>query len=94
MALAHAAEMDSEAAAAVKVCWSDTFDLEHASRTLEGIAQTIQSVLQKVAPAKTIVELEIKNAQPTTLLVSGQTDTSLRVTLEWDREQSLDDSVN
>lgn len=79
-----------KAGPAEKVGWKDTFDFGHVSQTLEGIAQAIQSGLAKVAPTKTTVELGIelavKNGMLTGLVVNGQANASLRVTLEWGGE--------
>jgi Trypsin-co-occurring domain 1 len=95
VALVRAADLDSTGQAAEKVGWKDTFDLEQVSGTLAGIAQAIRSGLEKAAPTKTTVELGIelavKNGQLTGLLVSGQANTSLKVTLEWTRKPSADD---
>ena len=72
---------------AEKVGWKDAFDFAQVSGTLEGVAQAIRSGLVKVTPSKTTVELGIqlavKNGKLTGLLVEGQADVSLKVTLEW-----------
>jgi len=85
--LVQVAELDEGRGVAEKVSWKDTFDLEHVSGTLEGIAQAIRSGLEKAMPAKTTVELGIdlavKNGMLTAMLVDGQANASLRVTLEW-----------
>ena len=95
VALVRAADVDGGGQAAEKVVWKDVFDFDHVSGTLEGIAQAIRSGLAKAAPTKTTVELGIelavKNGLLTGLLVNGQADTSLKVTLEWSRDSSADD---
>jgi hypothetical protein len=95
VALVQATDIDDVGQAAEKVAWTDVFDFEHVSETLEGIAQAIRSGLDKAAPTKTTVELGIelavKNGQLTGLLVNGQASTSLKVTLEWSRKPSADD---
>jgi hypothetical protein len=86
VALVRAAELD-DGGAAEKVGWKDTFDFEQVSGMLEGIAQAIRSGLGKVRPSRTTVELGIelavRNGKLTGLLVDGEADASLRVTLEW-----------
>jgi Trypsin-co-occurring domain 1 len=87
VALVQATELDAGGGVAQKVGWKDTFDFEHVSGMLEGIAQAIRSGLEKTMPTKTTVELRIqlavKNGMLTGLLVDGQADASLKVTLEW-----------
>jgi hypothetical protein len=94
VALVQVVELDEGRGPAEKVGWKDTFDFEHISGTLEGIAQAIRSGLAKVTPTKTTVELGIelavKNGVLTGLLVEGQANASLRVTLEWGGEPSAD----
>jgi hypothetical protein len=98
VALVRAADLDGAAQAAEKVGWKDAFDFDQVSGTLEGIAQAIRSGLDKAAPTKTTVELGIelavKNGQLTGLLVNGQANTSLKVTLEWTRKPSADDPAD
>jgi Trypsin-co-occurring domain 1 len=92
VALVQAAELDDGGGPAEKVGWKDTFDFEQVSGTLEGIAQAVRSGLDKVRPSKTTVELGIqlavKNGTLTGLLVEGQAQASLKVTLEWAAERS------
>lgn len=92
VALVRVAELDEGGGPAEKVGWKDVFDFEQVSGTLEGIAQAIQSGLAKVVPSKTTVELgmelAVKNGKLTGLLVEGQANASLRVTLEWGGEPS------
>jgi hypothetical protein len=87
VAFVQVAELDEDRGGAEKVDWKGTFDLEHLSGTLEGVAQAVQSGLEKVAPHKTTVELGIdlavKNGKLTGLIVDGAAQASLRVTLEW-----------
>jgi hypothetical protein len=87
VALVRVAELDDGGGAAEKVGWKDTFDFEHVSGMLEGIAQAIRSGLGKVRPSKTTVELGIelavRNGRLIGMLVEGEADASLRVTLEW-----------
>ena len=62
------------------------------SGTLEGIAQAIRSGLEQVTPSKTRVEfgidLALKNGKLTGLVVEGEANASLKVTLEWARDRS------
>jgi hypothetical protein len=92
VALVQAADLDEAGGPAEKVGWKDTFDFEQVSGTLEGIAQAVRSGLDKVRPSKTTVELGIqlavKNGKLTGMLVEGQAQTSLKVTLEWAAEPS------
>jgi hypothetical protein len=89
VALVRAVELDEREAADTteKVSWKDQFDFEHVSGTLEGLAQAIHSGLAKVKPTRTTVELGIdlavKNGKLTGMLVEGEANASLRVTLEW-----------
>ena len=92
VALVQVAEPEGAGGPAEKIGWKDTFDFEHVSGTLEGIAQAIRSGLTKAAPAKTTVELglelAVKNGKLTGMLVEGQASATLRVTLEWGGEPS------
>ena len=92
VALVQVAELDGAGGPAEKVGWKDTFDLAQVSGTLEGISQAIRSGLDKVKPSKTTVELGIqlavKNGKLTAMLVEGQAEASLKVTLEWGAEPS------
>jgi hypothetical protein len=92
VALVQATELDDDGGPAEKVGWKDTFDFEQVSGTLEGIAQAVRSGLDKVRPSKTTVELGIqlavKNGKLTGMLVEGQAQASLKVTLEWAAETS------
>ena len=92
VALVQAVELDGAGGPAEKVGWKDTFDLDQVSGTLEGVAQAIRSGLDKVKPSKTTVELGIqlavKNGKLTGMLVEGQAEASLKVTLEWAAELS------
>jgi hypothetical protein len=92
VALVQVAELDGDGGPAEKVGWRDTFDLAQVSGTLEGIAQAIRSGLDNVKPSRTTVELGIqlavKNGKLTALLVEGQAEASLKVTLEWGAEPS------
>lgn len=73
---------------------NDTFDFEGVSLTLEGIAQAVRSGLEKVTPSRTTVELGIelavKNGKLTGLVVEGSAAASLKVTLEWGRQDQAD----
>jgi hypothetical protein len=90
VALVRAVELDEGGGQAEKVGWKDTFDLEHVSGMLEGISQSIRAGLDKVRPSKTTVELGIelalKNGRLTGMLVDGEANASLKVTLEWSTE--------
>src|ERR1700733_14334226 len=92
VALVQAADLDEGGQVAEKGGWKDTFYLADVSGTLEGVAQAIRSGLEKVTPSKTTVELGIqlavKNGKLTGLLVEGQAQASLKVTLEWAAETS------
>jgi hypothetical protein len=87
VALVQAAEVDEPGGPAEKIGWKDTFDFDQVSGTLEGISQAIRSGLKKARPSKTTVELglqlAVRNGKLTGLLVDGQVQASLRVTLEW-----------
>jgi hypothetical protein len=87
VALVQVADLEDGGSPAQKVSWKDTFDFEQVSGTLEGIAKAIRSGLEKVMPSKTTVELGIelavRNGKLTGLLVDGQANASLKVTLEW-----------
>lgn len=92
IALVRAVELDESAApAAEKVGWKDLFDFEQVSGMLEGVADAIRSGLQKVKPTRTSVEvgieLAVKNGKLTGILVEGEANASLRVTLEWGSDQ-------
>jgi hypothetical protein len=90
VALVQVEDLDESGQIAEKVGWKDTFDLAGVSVTLEGIAQAIRSGLVTVAPSETEVELGIKlavkNGKLTGLVVEGQAEASLKVTLKWDSE--------
>ncbi len=94
VALVRAVELDEREAegTAEKVGWKDHFDFEQVSETLEGVAQAIRSGLVRVTPARTTVELGIdlavKNGKLTGMLVEGQANASLKVTLEWGSDQT------
>lgn len=91
VALVRATELDGAGAAAEKVGWKDTFDFKNVSGTLEGVAQAIREGLAKARPDRTTVELGIelavKNGKLTGMLVEGEANASLRVTLEWGSDQ-------
>jgi hypothetical protein len=99
VALVRAAELDEGQAAgpAEKVGWKGPYDLDHVSETLEGIAQAIRSGLEKVRPARTTVEfgieLAVKSGKLTGMLVEGEANASLKVTLEWGSDQQGSGSV-
>jgi hypothetical protein len=92
IALARVTELDEAGATAEKVGWKDTFDFKHVTGTLEGVAQAIREGLAKARPDRTTVELGIelavKNGMLTGMLVDGEANASLRVTLEWGSDQS------
>jgi NTP-dependent ternary system trypsin peptidase co-occuring protein len=92
VALVRVAEVEGAAGPAQKVGAKEVFDLDEVSGTLEGIAQAVRSGLEKAKPDKTTVELGIqltvKSGKLTSLLVEGQADASLKVTLEWAAEPS------
>src|SRR5215469_9305095 len=94
VALVRAVDLDEGGQIAEKVGWKDTFDFADVSATLEGIAQAIRSGLEKVTPSKTTVELGIglavKNGKLTGLVVEGEANASLKVTLEWGPDRSAD----
>ena len=86
-ALVRATDLDADAQVAQKVGWKDILSFEGVSGTLEGIAQAVRSGLEKATPSKTTVELGIelavKSGKLTGLIVEGDADASLKVTLEW-----------
>jgi Trypsin-co-occurring domain 1 len=93
VALMRATDLDENGQGgpvAEKVGWKDSLDFGNVSKTLEGIAESIRSGLEKVTPAKTTVELAIelvvKNGKLTALIVEGDAKASLKVTLEWGKE--------
>jgi hypothetical protein len=95
VALVRAADLDEGSGqVAEKVGWQDAFDFEGVSRTLEGVAQSVRSGLEKVTPSRTTVELGIelavKNGKLTGLIVEGDAKASLKVTLEWGKETPAD----
>jgi hypothetical protein len=98
VALVRAIQLDEGEAppTAEKVGWKDQLDFQHVSGTLEGVAQAIQSGLEKVKPTRTTVELGIelavKNGKLMGMLVEGEANASLKVTLEWDSDQAGSDS--
>jgi Trypsin-co-occurring domain 1 len=93
VALVRAVELDEGQAVglAEKVGWKESFDLEYVSETLEGVAEAIRSGLEKVKPTRTTVEfgieMAVKNGKLTGILVEGEANASLKVTLEWGSEQ-------
>lgn len=96
VALVRATEMDAGGGPAEKVAWKDTFDFEHVAGTLEGVAQAIRTGLEKVKPARTTVEfgieLAVKSGKLTGMLVEGDANASLRVTLEWGSDRSANNT--
>jgi hypothetical protein len=94
VALVRAADLDEGGQIAEKVGWKDTFDFADVTGTLEGIARAIHAGVEKAAPSKMTVELgielAIKNGRLTGLIVEGEADASLKVTMEWDKELSAD----
>lgn len=68
------------------------FDFADVGKTLEGLAQTIEASLAKVAPDRVTValglELAVKNGVLSGLVVEGAGTGSIAVTLEWDRNGS------
>jgi hypothetical protein len=92
VALVRAVDLDGQAAE--KVAFRETYDLAAVSKTLEGIAQAIRSGLEKATPSKTTVEFGIdvglKDGKLTGLVVEGEANASLKVTLEWGPDQSTD----
>ena len=95
VALVRVAESDGTGGPAEKVGGRRSSTLTQVSGTLDGIAQAVRSGLEKAKPSKTTVELGIqlavKNGKLTSLLVEGQADASLKVTLEWSAEPSPKD---
>jgi hypothetical protein len=95
VALVRVAETDGADGSAQKVGAKEIFDLDQVSGTLEGIAQAVRSGLEKAKPSKTTVELglqlTVKSGKLTSLLVEGQADASLKVTLEWTNAPSPKD---
>lgn len=95
VALVRVVDEDGPSGPAQKVSAKEVFDLEHVSGPLEGIAQAVRSGLEKAKPDKTTVELGIqlavKSGKLTSLLVEGQADASLKVTLEWASEPAPKD---
>ena len=94
VALVSAAELDEGGSIAEKIGWKDTFDFEYVAGTLEGVAQSIRLGLEKVRPTRTTVEfgieLAVKNGKLTGMLVEGEANALLKVTLEWSGDQPND----
>jgi hypothetical protein len=93
VALVRAVDLDGQAGE--EVAWKETYDFAVVvSGTLEGIAQAIRSGLEKVASSKSTVEfgieLALKNRELTGLVVEGEANASLKVTLEWGSDRSVD----
>jgi hypothetical protein len=93
IALVRAVEFDEgqPSGGAEKIGWKDHFDFDQVSGTLEGVAQAIRAGLQNVKPTRTTVELGIqlavKSGKLTGVLVDGEANASLKVTLEWGNDQ-------
>lgn len=70
-----------------KVGWTETFNLDDVSRSLEGIALAIRSGIAGAKPSKVSVvfgvDLTIKSGKLTSLIVDGESKGSIEVTLEW-----------
>ncbi len=68
------------------------FDFDAVARTLEGLAESIKGAVEKAAPDRVVVELELelamKNGKLSGLLIEGQGKGSLAVTLEWAGQRS------
>lgn len=65
-------------------------DFDQVSATLEGVSQAILAAARKASPKKVSVELGIElvvqSGHLVGLVVDGKATTSLKVTLEWERE--------
>lgn len=77
-----------EPSGATKTADLSGFDFSGISATLEGLAEAVNSSLEKVKPGKVGVELGlklgVKSGKLIGLLVEGQGEASIAVTLEWD----------
>ena len=60
---------------------------EEVTKTIEGIADSLQPALQKVKPKKASVEfgleVAVESGKLTSLLVNGSGTATLKITLEW-----------
>jgi hypothetical protein len=81
-----------EPAGATKVADFSGFDFSGVGATLEGLAEAVNSSLEKVKPGRVGVELAlklgVKSGKLTGLLVEGQGEASIAVTLEWDNARA------
>ncbi|MEY9857093.1 hypothetical protein ABH935_002701 [Catenulispora sp. GAS73] len=84
---ADALGADEEDGGAEQVKYSELFDFDKLTATLDGVAHAIKSGVEKALPSKTTVELGIslavKNGVLAALIVDGKAEASLKVTLEW-----------
>jgi hypothetical protein len=64
------------------------FDFEEVGRTLEGVAEAVKASLARAKPDKVTIELglklAVKSGKLTGLVVEGQGEGSLAVTMEWE----------
>jgi hypothetical protein len=69
--------------------WGDRFAFDDVSKAIEGVTDAVREALAKAAPDKVSVtlgfELAVKAGKLTALLVGGDAQASVAVTLEWDR---------
>jgi hypothetical protein len=81
-----------ESSEATKTADFSGFDFSGVGAALEGLAEAVDSSLEKVKPDKVGVELAmklgVKSGVLTGLLVEGQGEASIAVTLEWDKTRA------
>jgi hypothetical protein len=84
--------VDVEGIGATKTGFKDKFDFDNVAATLEGLSDSLKSSLAKAAPDKVTVELGIelalKSGMLTALIVDGEANGALTVTLEWEHGNS------
>jgi hypothetical protein len=84
--------VDVEGVGATKTSFKDKFDFADVAATLEGLSDSLKSSLAKAAPDKVTVELGIelalKSGMLTALIVDGEANGALTVTLEWEHDSA------
>lgn len=68
----------------------EVLEFENITDTIEGIAASLTSCLQKIKPQKASVEfgleLAVESGKLTSLLVKGTGKANLKITLEWNQQ--------
>lgn len=90
-ATAHVQVRELDGVGATKTGLRDALDFEGVARSLEGITDAIRTAVAKAAPNKVSVELGIelalKSGTLVGLIVDGESKGSLKVNLEWGRDE-------